>query len=119
VRQIVADKQQSAVGSSNIVLVDVRSPEEVQGSGLIPFAVNIPVNAVGTVLQATFDADEFEDTFGSPKPDPDQDQLVFYCKSGARSAMACSLAEGMGFRGVVNYSGSWMDWAAQHAATNK
>lgn len=39
-------------------------------------------------------------------------EIVFYCRSGRRSAIACEMAEGLGFRKVANYEGSWLDWTA-------
>jgi rhodanese-related sulfurtransferase len=73
--QIVKDKQRGAASASSIVVIDVRSVEEVKESGLIPFAVNIPVNIVPLVLRDDFCGDEFEDSFGCEKPDPKVNRL--------------------------------------------
>jgi 3-mercaptopyruvate sulfurtransferase SseA len=115
VKQIVSDLQRSAPCASNIVLIDVRSPGEIRETGLIPFAINIPVEAVATVLREDYDKDEFEDVFGREKPTQQGHRLVFYCKSGGRSAIACSMAESLGFQSVSNYGGSWMEWSSKHS----
>ena len=113
--RIVKDKESAAAGSSGIVLIDVRSVDEVQRMGKIPFSINIPVNAVPTVLRDDFDKDEFEDTFGAEKPCPQTHRLVFYCMHGVRSATAATLAESLGFQSVASYAGSWAEWSARHS----
>lgn len=54
------------------------------------------------------DGGDFTKTFGFHKPDHKQ-KLVFYCKTGKRSASALSLAKSKGFTNVRNYTGSWAD----------
>jgi rhodanese-related sulfurtransferase len=46
---------------------------------------------------------------GFPKPLPQQ-KIIFYCRSGKRSATACELAGEAGYKNVRNYEGSWLDW---------
>lgn len=57
-------------------------------------------------------ADEFEDRYGTPRPDPnDPDvELVFYCKAGVRSRAAATIAREAGYKNVGEYPGSWIDW---------
>ena len=45
-----------------------------------------------------------------PKPTYDQ-KIIFYCRSGKRSASACELANEKGWANVRNYQGSWLDWS--------
>ncbi|KAA1092958.1 hypothetical protein PGT21_019220 [Puccinia graminis f. sp. tritici] len=61
-----------------------------------------------SVFEKTLDKhpDEFLQTVGFRKPRPEQ-KIVFYCRSGARSARALDIARLKGFKNVRNYKGSW------------
>lgn len=76
------------------VLVDVREPAEV-AEGYIPHAINIPYKSAPGALG--LEPEEFEDTFGFPKPDAAK-ELVFYCLGGVRSTAAESLAATFGYK---------------------
>lgn len=93
------------------VLIDVREPAELTGTGIIPSAISIPLASQPDALYLT--ADEFETRFGFPKPRVDADrQLVFYCKAGVRAKAAAQLAVQAGYdpERVGVYMGSWLDW---------
>ncbi len=74
------------LSSSNTLLLDVRSPMEF-ASEKLDGSLNIPVDEIHLHL------DEIKQK--------NQDILV-YCRSGARSAMAKSIMEQAGIRNVVN-----------------
>ncbi|KAI0085634.1 endoplasmic reticulum protein [Irpex rosettiformis] len=95
--------------TENAYLVDVREPDEVlQGS--IPSSVNLPLSVLANSL--TLKPETFKSKFGWEKPQKDQ-EIVFYCRSGKRAASACDIAYRNGFSNVLNYKGSWLDWAAR------
>ncbi|KAL7423819.1 hypothetical protein Q5752_001403 [Cryptotrichosporon argae] len=93
------------------LLVDVREPDEV-ALGSIPSAVNLPLSRLKDALDARFNPGEFQKEFAFPKPASGQD-IVFFCRSGKRSATACEWAADKGFNKVRNYEGSWLDWSAR------
>ena len=74
-------------------LIDVRTPAEV-ARGVIPDAENLPLHLL------PLQADELH-------PDP---RVVFYCRSGARSAQACLFMNGRGHEEVYNLRGGLMAW---------
>ena len=77
----------------NSVLIDVREPDEViQGS--IPSSVNLPLSTLSTDLH--LDRGSFLKKHGFEKPTMNQ-EIVFYCRSGKRSATACDVAKRNGF----------------------
>ena len=71
------------------VLLDVRTPEEYR-EGHIPGSKNVPLQSLDKVTSFV----------------NNQDTPVFvYCYSGARSAQAVSVLEGMGYTNVKNIGG--------------
>ncbi|KAJ3267439.1 hypothetical protein HK104_005891 [Borealophlyctis nickersoniae] len=97
----------SGKSGKKYTLIDVREPAEVSDSGVIPTAHHIPVNTLLDALQLP--ASEFQAKYNFAKPTRD-DHVVFYCRSGRRSALAYDIAKGLGYGGVRNYSGSWLEW---------
>jgi rhodanese-related sulfurtransferase len=91
----------------NRILIDTREPAELQATGTIPGALNIPITSQPDSFFIT--AEEFEDRFGFDRPGKDQ-EVVFYCKAGVRSRAAAELAKQAGWGKVGEYQGSWLDW---------
>ncbi|KAJ5691074.1 hypothetical protein N7488_011809 [Penicillium malachiteum] len=94
-----------------VILIDVREPAELKGTGIIPTAISIPLASQPDALYLT--PDEFETRFGFPKPVAEDNQkLVFYCKAGVRARAAAQLAVQAGYdaESLGVYDGSWLDW---------
>lgn len=108
-------------------LIDVREPDEVvQGS--IPSSVNLPLSVLANSLN--LNAQAFRSQHGFDKPGKAQ-EVVFYCRSGKRSASACDIARRNGYEkwvfpssdihlhtnqllhSIINYEGSWLDWVSR------
>jgi rhodanese-related sulfurtransferase len=88
--------------------IDVREPDEV-ALGAIPSSVSLPLSTLKKHLSSNYDAGSFVKEHMFHKPLPEQ-KMIFYCRSGKRSATACQEAQEAGYRNVRNYAGSWMDW---------
>lgn len=99
--------RESAEGTANI-LADVRENDEV-ALGSIPSAVSLPLSVLKSHLAPTYNAGTFQKEHAFAKPLPEQ-KMVFFCRSGKRSATACQLAGEAGYKNVRNYEGSWLDW---------
>jgi 3-mercaptopyruvate sulfurtransferase SseA len=52
------------------------------------------------------------------KPLPKQN-IIFFCRSGKRSATAGELAGERGYHNVRNYVGSWLDWSKRESAGSR
>ena len=75
--------------TDSAVLLDVRTPDEYR-QGHIPGSKNVPLQSLDKVTSFV----------------NNQDTPVFvYCHSGARSAQAVSVLEGMGYTNVKNIGG--------------
>ena len=80
----------------NAVILDVRTEEEVE-EGYIPDAKNLDI----------YKGQEFVDEL--EKLDKSKNYYV-YCRSGARSAQACTLMDQMGFNKTFNLVGGFSKW---------
>ena len=86
-----ADLQSRLEGGEQIVVIDVREPDEF-AKGKIPGAYTIPRGVLEMQVDGRL---------------PLETTVVLYCGGGARSALACkSLAE-MGYDKVENLRGRW------------
>ncbi len=77
----------------NLRLIDVRTPAEV-ARGVIPEAENLPLHLL---------PHQVDDLSADPK-------VVFYCRSGARSAQACVYMHTRGREQVYNLRGGIIAW---------
>jgi thiosulfate/3-mercaptopyruvate sulfurtransferase len=113
-----------AVSKSAAALVDVRSPQEFTGEilsppglpetcqrgGHIPGARNIPwgkaCNEDGTFKTA----DELKALYKAEGVDGSK-PIIAYCRIGERSSHSWFVLKYLlGYKGVVNYDGSWTEW---------
>ncbi|KAI0100834.1 Rhodanese-like domain-containing protein [Nemania sp. FL0031] len=103
-------KSSSPSSKPKPTLIDVREPNELQSTGRIPGAVNVPITTWPDSFHIS--ADEFEDRFGFARPAPG-DEVVFYCKAGVRSRAAAGIAREAGWKEVGEYPGSWIEWSGK------
>ncbi|XP_051275516.1 thiosulfate:glutathione sulfurtransferase [Dicentrarchus labrax] len=94
--------------SQNLLLVDVRSKEEVD-KGRIPGSVNIPLDTVEAALK--MEPEEFKAKYGVTKPPLDTPELVFHCQMGRRGGTATNKAHELGFVKARNYAGAYKEWS--------
>lgn len=103
------------LGEPGLVLLDVRRPEEFTGvmvapcdprRGRIPGARSLDV---ARLLEA-LDVDAVRKLVGEPAGA----ELIAYCHSGSRSAMAVQVLAVAGYD-ARNYVGSWHEWSRDPA----
>lgn len=94
-----------------LVVLDVRRAAEFSGEvvapcdprpGHVPGALNVDVAAL---LEAA-GPEELRALVGAPEGS----EVIAYCHSGGRSALAVQLLAGAGYR-ARNYAGSWHEWS--------
>uniref|UniRef100_A0A3Q3W4T3 Rhodanese domain-containing protein n=1 Tax=Mola mola TaxID=94237 RepID=A0A3Q3W4T3_MOLML len=94
----------------SVQLFDVRNPDEYQ-AGHIRDAVNIPLGVLDESLKLS--PVLFQQRFGAGIPGKDDDNIVFYCRSGNRSSKALFIAHQLGFSRARHYKGGYSEWAQQ------
>ncbi|XP_022069393.1 thiosulfate:glutathione sulfurtransferase-like [Acanthochromis polyacanthus] len=108
-KEIYYDELKALVGKSqNLLVVDVRSPEEVAG-GHIPGSVHIPVDTVEA--EFSLSPEEFKAKYGVTKPPLDAPELVFHCMMGRRGGIATNKAHELGYVNARNFVGGYKTWA--------
>src|SRR5215469_4344650 len=103
VPRITAEDAQARIAKGDTLVVDVREPPELEASGKVGGALNVPRGML-----------EFRADANSPYHDPRFDKsktIILYCASGARSALGGKLLKDMGYEKVFNLGG-FQDWAA-------
>lgn len=84
--------RQRLTAGEDLCLIDVREDDEV-ATGMIPGAVHIPM---GQIPQRTAEL-------------PADAEVVFICRSGARSQRVCEYLQQFGFT-TANLSGGMIEW---------
>ncbi len=92
------------MNSEDVVVLDVREPAETVG-GKIAKAIQIPFSGLSKRL-------------GELEKHKDKTLLV-YCKTGARSGMACKELSKNGFDKVVSLNGGLAAWQDAHLPLSK
>lgn len=93
--EITAEEAKERLESSdNILLLDVRTPEEYAGAH-IPGSKSLPLDRLGSGISKIADKDT---------------EIIVYCLSGARAASACSYLASQGYTNVSTMGGirSWV-----------
>jgi thiosulfate/3-mercaptopyruvate sulfurtransferase len=107
------DELASRLGDSTLMILDVRSEEEFRGKhgypcdprqGRIPGARHVPVLELFAGPGEPLAADQNRARLGDPQ------EIVEYCHSGSRSALATLELRRAGYR-ARNYAGSWHEWS--------
>lgn len=94
--RISAETAKQMIEKGGVVVVDVREPVE-WAQGHIPDAVHIPL---GTLLN-------------QPRELLQQDNIIFVCAEGVRSAVACEVAAAIGRKQLYNLEGGTVAWGRQ------
>jgi rhodanese-related sulfurtransferase len=89
---------------SDVVLVDIREPEERANTGTIPGAIHAARGMLEFYADPTspYHRPEFETNR----------RIVLFCASGGRSALATDMLQGLGYQSVAHLDGGFKSWMA-------
>jgi rhodanese-related sulfurtransferase len=102
VKTVSAQEGVSLLNDSNTVFVDLRDSAELERDGKIPGAIHINRGMLEFALDPTLPY--HAPVFSSGK------NIVFYCASGGRSALAADTAQNMGLAHVSHLGGGFKGW---------
>jgi len=85
--------------NNNIVLLDVRTPEEYS-RGRIPTSLNLPVDNISSQITSLV-------------PDKTM-QIYLYCLSGSRSMLAAEQLVQLGYKNISNIANGLLAWKSRH-----
>jgi thiosulfate/3-mercaptopyruvate sulfurtransferase len=103
------------LGDASLTLLDVRTPDEFSGrrgsqcdprQGHIPGARNLEVGELFAAPGRPAEPDRIRELVGLPEGA----EIVAYCHSGSRSALATLALRSAGYD-ARNYAGSWHEWS--------
>ena len=102
IEEIEAQDAVKLAGSSDVVLVDLRDPRELERDGRIPGAFH----CTRGMLEFWIDPESpyYKPIFGEDK------KFVFFCAGGMRSALAAKTAQDMGLKPVAHILGGFGAW---------
>jgi rhodanese-related sulfurtransferase len=92
------------INNEDVIMLDVREPAETT-AGKIAKAIQIPVGSVG---KRVGELDKHKDK-----------HVIVYCKTGARSGLACRELNKAGFDKVYNLSGGISAWQEAHLPVSR
>ena len=104
VENLTVEQVAGELERGDVLLVDLREPNEREQSGVIPGAVSAPRGML------EFWADP-SSAYHRPEFDPNR-RVVLHCGSGARSALAADTLQQMGYTNVAHLDGGFNAWKA-------
>lgn len=100
----ISQKELLELASDDIVIVDVRTPEEYQ-QGHVPNAINVPLSEIV----------DNPAVLGSSK----DKSIVLYCRSGYRAGKAADALQKEGFENLRHLEGDMLGWLKTGLAVEK
>lgn len=102
VENLTVEQVAAEMAGNDVLLVDIREPEERREKGAIPGAVSAPRGML------EFWADP-STPYHRQEFDPGR-RTVLYCASGGRSALAARTLSELGYRDVAHLDGGFTAW---------
>ena len=110
VPKISPEKAREMIARGNALVVDVRDGPEVQVSGKVAGAIHVSRGMLE--FRADPDLPSHDKNFSKDK------EVILYCGSGGRAALAGKMLKDLGYERVYNLGG-FKDWADAGGAVEK
>ena len=110
VPKITPAEAREMIANGNTLVVDVRDAPEVEKSGKVAGAVHVSRGMLE--FRADPESPSHDKNFAKDK------NVILYCASGGRSALAAKLLKDMGYAHVYNVGG-FKDWADSGGAVDE
>ncbi|XP_018052900.1 PREDICTED: uncharacterized protein LOC108690223 [Atta colombica] len=102
---------------SDVLIIDVREPEELAETGKIPESINIRSSDVVKEFKELSE-EAFEEKYNKSKPTEDT-KIIFSCHSGKRSERVQKQMQELGYKQVFNFEGGWEEWKRREEKKKK
>ncbi len=102
IKEYSAEEAIERARSSDVVLVDIRDPRELEREGRVPGAFPCTRGMVEFWIDPA--SSYFKPIFGEDK------EFIFFCAGGLRSALATKVAQDMGLKPVAHVVGGFGAW---------
>ncbi|XP_078582237.1 thiosulfate:glutathione sulfurtransferase-like isoform X1 [Branchiostoma floridae x Branchiostoma japonicum] len=108
------DELKALIKSGHVQLIDVREPEEIASTGLLPGAINIPLGRLHQALNYMSDQ-AFQNKYKRPQPKKWDNNILLYGQDfdSVRASAALELLHKWGFIKARHYIGGYAEWAAK------
>ena len=103
VRRLSFEEANNLIATANTLIIDVRETSEIEATGLIKNAVNIPKS----IIDANFDHSLIKDHLNNNE----NVTILVYCAVGVRSALVGHKLIKNGYKKVLNLGG-FSEWAS-------
>ena len=102
VENLTVEQVAAEIATNDLLLVDIREPQERRDKGAIPGAVSAPRGMLEFWADPStpYHREEF---------DPNR-RTILYCASGGRSALAARTLGELGYRDVAHLDGGFTAW---------
>ena len=102
IENLTLEEAAEEIETGEALVVDIREPEEREGSGYIPGAVAAPRGMLEFWADPTssYHREEF---------DPGK-RTILHCASGGRSALAAAMLQDLGYTNVAHMDGGTKAW---------
>jgi len=104
IENLTVDQVAEELERGDLLLVDVREPDELREHGAIPGAVHAPRGMLEFWADPTC-------SYHRAEFDPDR-RLILHCGGGGRSALAADTLQQMGYANVAHLDGGFSAWKA-------
>ncbi len=108
---MTGDELARLLGDPRVVVLDVRTQQEYDGTAGYPCDPRQGHVPRARHLEASELLGLADDELRARLGDPAEVEVVAYCHSGSRSAMAVARLTAAGYA-ARNYAGSWHEWSA-------
>jgi len=102
IENLTVEQAAQEVERGDVLLVDIREPEERVADGSIPGAVGAPRGMLEFWADPT-------SAYHRPEFDPSK-RIILHCASGGRSALAAATLQEMGYGQVAHMDGGAKAW---------
>ncbi|KRZ94905.1 Thiosulfate sulfurtransferase/rhodanese-like domain-containing protein 3 [Trichinella sp. T8] len=107
--ELTYEELKALYDANDVLIIDVRDPEEIKKQGKIEGSYNIPLGQLSEALKLTPEA--FRKQYHFDKPTKYDANIVFHGLSHIKSTAALEIAHKYGYKKSRHYPAGWEEWS--------